>query len=45
VNLSETPGGVRTPPPLLGQHTEMVLQRELGCSAEEIARLRRERIV
>ncbi|MDR5708755.1 MAG: CoA transferase [Armatimonadota bacterium] len=41
VKLSETPGEVRTPPPLLGQHMEAVL-REVGYSPEEIARLRAE---
>jgi crotonobetainyl-CoA:carnitine CoA-transferase CaiB-like acyl-CoA transferase len=30
----------RTPPPVLGQHTEQVLSEELGYSAGEIARLR-----
>ena len=34
VKLSATPGRVRGPAPLLGQHTEEVL-RELGYSAEE----------
>lgn len=37
VKLSETPGGVRTPPPRLGEHTERVLATDLGCSAEQIA--------
>jgi crotonobetainyl-CoA:carnitine CoA-transferase CaiB-like acyl-CoA transferase len=41
VKLSDTPGDVRTPPPLLGQHTEAVLA-ELGYRPEEVARLRAE---
>jgi formyl-CoA transferase len=39
VKLSETPGRIRRPPPLLGEHTEEVL-REAGVSPEEIAALR-----
>lgn len=38
VHLSGTPGGVRLPPPGLGEHTSQVLE-ELGFSAEFIARL------
>jgi crotonobetainyl-CoA:carnitine CoA-transferase CaiB-like acyl-CoA transferase len=38
VKLSETPGQVRLPAPLLGEPTEGVL-REAGFSAEEIAAL------
>lgn len=41
VKLSDTPGRVRTAPPLLGQHTDEVLRDELGLDAGEIARLRR----
>jgi crotonobetainyl-CoA:carnitine CoA-transferase CaiB-like acyl-CoA transferase len=37
--LSETPGSVRTPPPVLGQHTNGILG-ELGLSAHEIETLR-----
>jgi crotonobetainyl-CoA:carnitine CoA-transferase CaiB-like acyl-CoA transferase len=43
VKLSETPGEIRSPAPLLGQHTEETLA-ELGYSRAEIADLR-ERIV
>jgi crotonobetainyl-CoA:carnitine CoA-transferase CaiB-like acyl-CoA transferase len=40
VRLSETPGSVRLPAPEFGQHTEEVLQEVLGCSWEEIGKLR-----
>ncbi len=40
VRLGATAGAVRTPPPLLGQHTEAVLRRVLGLRAAQIARLR-----
>ena len=40
VKLSATPGSVRTAPPTLGQHTESVLQQELGLSSAQIATLR-----
>ncbi len=41
VRLAETPGGVRSPAPLLGQHTDEVLQEMLGLNGAEIADLRR----
>ena len=40
VRLSDTPGGVRAPAPLLGEHTESVLREQLGLDDKEIARLR-----
>jgi crotonobetainyl-CoA:carnitine CoA-transferase CaiB-like acyl-CoA transferase len=39
--MSETPGGVRSAAPLLGQHTAEVLRDDLGLSAGEIERLRK----
>lgn len=38
--MSETPGCVRTPGPLLGEHTDAVLRRVLGMNADAIAALR-----
>ena len=40
VRLSATPGSVRTPAPMLGQHTDEVLRDVLGLSEREIAALR-----
>jgi crotonobetainyl-CoA:carnitine CoA-transferase CaiB-like acyl-CoA transferase len=45
VKLSDTPGAVRTPPPTLGQHTDAVLSRELGLSADDIDALRRDSVI
>jgi crotonobetainyl-CoA:carnitine CoA-transferase CaiB-like acyl-CoA transferase len=39
--LSETPGAIRRPAPLLGQHTDQVLHERLGLTAGAIAALRR----
>ena len=44
IKLSDSPGQVRTPPPLLGQHTADVLG-ELGIPAGDVARLRQEGVV
>ena len=45
VRLSETPGAVRTPAPLLGEHTDDVLHDRLGLDEGEIERLRREGVI
>lgn len=42
---SATPCGIVMPPPLLGQHTDEVLQEKLGFGAEAIAPLRAEGVV
>ncbi|GAB7006772.1 hypothetical protein JCM18899A_42450 [Nocardioides sp. AN3] len=41
-HLAETPGDLRTPAPLLGQHTDELLARLLGLSAAELTDLHRE---
>jgi crotonobetainyl-CoA:carnitine CoA-transferase CaiB-like acyl-CoA transferase len=43
--LSETPGSIEFVAPALGEHTDAVLRERLGMSDDEIAALRRERIV
>ncbi|MCU0945270.1 MAG: hypothetical protein MUF65_07865 [Rubritepida sp.] len=40
MKLSATPPDHRSPPPVLGQHTEAVLSDLLGLSAGEITALR-----
>jgi crotonobetainyl-CoA:carnitine CoA-transferase CaiB-like acyl-CoA transferase len=45
VKLSDTPGSVRTAPPMLGEHTDAVLARDLGYSADAIAGLRRQNVI
>ena len=39
IKLGDTPGAVRTPPPLLGEHTEAIL-KEIGKSIEEVEALK-----
>jgi crotonobetainyl-CoA:carnitine CoA-transferase CaiB-like acyl-CoA transferase len=43
--LSHTPGGIRFPAPLYGQHNERVLRDLLGLSDVEIAELEREVVI
>jgi crotonobetainyl-CoA:carnitine CoA-transferase CaiB-like acyl-CoA transferase len=45
LKLSETPAGVRTPPPALGEHTAAILGTDLGLERGEIERLRAEGVV
>lgn len=44
-HLSETPGSVRTPAPLLGQHTDEVLGNYLGYSKEKLDELRKAKVI
>jgi len=43
--FSGTPASVRRPPPTLGEHTEEILQTELGLDAAAIAALRDEKVI
>jgi len=45
VRLSETPGSIRSPAPLLGEHTEQVLRERLALGDEQIARLRADGVI
>ena len=45
VNLSETPGEIKLPPPLLGEHTEEILAQYLGYSPQAVKELRKQGVV
>ncbi len=45
LKLSETPGQIREPAPLLGQHTDEVLRKYLQMQDEEIAALRQAGVI
>jgi len=43
--LGDTPGGVRTPAPTLGQHNEFVFRQLLGLPIDRLERLRSEKVI
>ncbi|MEE9274134.1 MAG: CoA transferase [bacterium] len=45
IKLSDTPGSLRLPPPMLGEHTEEILTGLLGRDSGEVARLREKGVV
>jgi crotonobetainyl-CoA:carnitine CoA-transferase CaiB-like acyl-CoA transferase len=45
VRLSATPGSIRRPAPLLGEHTEEVLRERLGMGAADFDRLRSTKVI
>jgi crotonobetainyl-CoA:carnitine CoA-transferase CaiB-like acyl-CoA transferase len=44
IKLSDTPGGIRTPPATFGEHTDEVLA-EIGYSGAEIGKFRETGVV
>jgi CoA:oxalate CoA-transferase len=45
IRLSETPGEVYAPAPLLGQHSDEILEKILGYKKEEIEILKVENVI
>lgn len=45
IKLSESPGGIESPGPKLGEHTDEILTSLLGYSKDEIAKLREEEVI
>jgi crotonobetainyl-CoA:carnitine CoA-transferase CaiB-like acyl-CoA transferase len=43
--LTNAPNGIRSPAPLLGQHTDEVLRGVLGYTDDDIARLREQQVL
>ncbi|MBI3120703.1 MAG: CoA transferase, partial [candidate division NC10 bacterium] len=45
LKMSETPGEIEPPPPLLGEHTDQVLAEWLGLDGEACTALRRDGVI
>lgn len=45
MKFSETPGEIKAPPPLLGQHTEEILKKFLKLSEKDVSQLRKEKVI
>ncbi len=45
LKLSKTPGAVDRPSPLVGEHNELILQKYLGLTSEEIKQLKEEGVL
>jgi crotonobetainyl-CoA:carnitine CoA-transferase CaiB-like acyl-CoA transferase len=43
--LSETPGDVERPSPLVGEHNELILGKYLGMNKEEVGRIKEEGVI
>jgi len=45
VQLDDTPPSLRLPPPLLGEHNEVILRGLLGLSSEQVARVVEKKVI
>lgn len=45
IQMEKSPGSLRLPPPLLGQHTQEILKEVLGMGQDEVCRLRDEGVI
>jgi crotonobetainyl-CoA:carnitine CoA-transferase CaiB-like acyl-CoA transferase len=45
IKLSGQPARPDTPPPTLGEHTDLILTRELGLTDDEVKDLKERRVV
>ncbi|MHB8918361.1 MAG: CaiB/BaiF CoA transferase family protein, partial [Desulfocucumaceae bacterium] len=45
INMSGTPAGIKSPPPVLGQHTEEILSGVLNYSPDEIRNLKEKKVI
>lgn len=45
IKLSDTPGEIRMPSPILGEHTEEILSKVLGYNEEQIKELKEEKVI
>jgi crotonobetainyl-CoA:carnitine CoA-transferase CaiB-like acyl-CoA transferase len=45
VKLSSTAGSIQIPPPVLGEHTALILQEFLGMNPEDIEKLKNEEVI
>jgi crotonobetainyl-CoA:carnitine CoA-transferase CaiB-like acyl-CoA transferase len=44
-SLSDTPGSIDSPAPMLGEHTDAILESQLGLTTTELARLRADGVI
>ncbi len=45
IKMSQTPGSIRRPPPLVGEHNREVYCDELGLSRQKLAALKKRGVI